>query len=219
MHGYYRLHKTTIMSEEPDDKAGSMIRTYIGRNRTGINGFDLALDGGFLPGSTILLIGSATSGVDHFARQFWEVLPEHRRFFMLDGYLLDGMVHARGLTSAEIFAHIGDGGFIIDSLSTLIMREGIDPVLAGVVSCRATIQASRDNALFTLYEGLHAPYNEILLVRLCDVVIHLHEERHGNEIIRTLDVKKLTGLEPPGRLLPFIISGKGIELSTTSRVV
>ncbi|NLL09609.1 MAG: hypothetical protein GX268_01700 [Methanomicrobiales archaeon] len=207
------------MSEEPDDKAGSMIRTYIGRNRTGINGFDLALDGGFLPGSTILLIGSATSGVDHFARQFWEVLPEHRRFFMLDGYLLDGMVHARGLTSAEIFAHIGDGGFIIDSLSTLIMREGIDPVLAGVVSCRATIQASRDNALFTLYEGLHAPYNEILLVRLCDVVIHLHEERHGNEIIRTLDVKKLTGLEPPGRLLPFIISGKGIELSTTSRVV
>jgi KaiC/GvpD/RAD55 family RecA-like ATPase len=219
VHGYYRLHKTTIMSEEPDDKAGSMIRTYIGRNRTGINGFDLALDGGFLPGSTILLIGSATSGVDHFARQFWEVLPEHRRFFMLDGYLLDGMVHARGLTSAEIFAHIGDGGFIIDSLSTLIMREGIDPVLAGVVSCRATIQASRDNALFTLYEGLHAPYNEILLVRLCDVVIHLHEERHGNEIIRTLDVKKLTGLEPPGRLLPFIISGKGIELSTTSRVV
>ncbi|HPY59465.1 MAG TPA: hypothetical protein PLG55_01910 [Methanospirillum sp.] len=207
------------MSEEPDDKAGSMIRTYVGRNRTGINGFDLALDGGFLPGSTILLIGSATSGVDHFARQFWEVLPEHRRFFMLDGYLLDGMVHARGLTSAEIFAHPGDGGLIIDSLSTLIMREGIDPVLAGVVSCRATIQASRDNALFTLYEGLHAPYNEILLVRLCDVVIHLHEERHGNEIIRTLDVKKLTGLEPPGRLLPFIISGKGIELSTTSRVV
>lgn len=207
------------MSEKSDDDAGTMIRTYVGRNRTGIHGFDLALDGGFLPGSTVLLIGSATSGIDQFARQFWEVLPEHRRFFMLDGYLLDGMVHARGLTSAEIFSHPGDGGFIVDSLSTLIMREGIDPVLAGVVSCRATIQSSRDNALFTLYEGLHAPYNEILLVRLCDVVIHLHEERHGNEIIRTLDVKKLTGLQPPGRLLPFIITGKGIELSTTSRVV
>jgi len=207
------------MTEESDDKAGTMVRTYVGRNRTGINGFDLALDGGFLPGSTILLIGSATSGIDQFARQFWEILPEHRRFFMLDGYLLDGMVHARGLSTAEIFAHAGDGGLIIDSLSTLIMREGIDPVLAGVVSCRATIRASRDNALFTLYEGLHAPYNEILLIRLCDVVIHLHEDMHGNEIIRTLDVKKLTGLQPPGRLLPFIITGKGIELSTTSRVV
>lgn len=207
------------MSEEPDDKAGTMVRTYVGRNRTGINGFDLALDGGFLPGSTVLLIGSSTSGIDQFARQFWEILPEHRRFFMLDGYLLDGMVHARSLSTTEIFAHAGDGGLIIDSLSTLIMREGIEPVLAGVVSCRSTIQASRDNALFTMYEGLHAPYNEILLVRLCDVVIHLHEDMHGNEIIRTLNVKKLTGLQPPGRLLPFIITGKGIELSTTSRVV
>ncbi|HOL41074.1 hypothetical protein [Methanospirillum sp.] len=214
------LHTEDItMSDEAEDRAGSMVRTYVGRNRTGINGFDLALDGGFLPGSTVLLIGSATSGIDQFARQFWEILPEHRRFFMLDGYLLDGMVHARGLSTNEIFAHAGDGGLIIDSLSTLIMREGIDPVLAGVVSCRATIQASRDNALFTLYEGLHAPYNEILLIRLCDVVIQLHEERHGNEIIRTLDVRKLTGLQPPGRLLPFIITGKGIELSTTSRVV
>lgn len=207
------------MSEEPDDKNESMVRTYSGRNRTGINGFDLALDGGFLPGSTILLVGSATSGIDQFARQFWEVLPEHRRFFMLDGYLLEGMIHARGMSTVEIFANAGNGGVIIDSLSTLIMREGIDPVLAGVVSCRAGIQASGENALFTLYNDLHAPYNEILLVRLCDVVIHLHEELHGNEIIRTLDVKKLTGLQPPGRLLPFIISGKGIELSTTSRVV
>jgi len=207
------------MSEESEEKAGSMIRTYVGRNRTGINGFDLALDGGFLPGSTILLIGSATSGIDQFARQFWEILPEHRKFFMLDGYLLEGMIHARNLTTSEIFENAGNGGLIIDSLSTLIMREGIDPVLAGVVSCRASVQASRDNAFFTLYEGLHAPYNEIQLIRLCDVVIHLHEEKHGNEIIRTLNVKKMTGLMPPGRLLPFIISGKGIELSTTSRVV
>ena len=138
---------------------------------------------------------------------------------MLDGYLLEGMIHARNLTTSEIFENAGNGGLIIDSLSTLIMREGIDPVLAGVVSCRATVQASRDNAFFTLYEGLHAPYNEIQLIRLCDVVIHLHEEKHGNEIIRTLNVKKMTGLMPPGRLLPFIISGKGIELSTTSRVV
>lgn len=208
-----------MTDNEPDEKIGITSRTFIGRNRTGINGFDLALDGGFLPGSTVLIIGSATSGIDQFARQFWEIMPEHRRFFMLDGYLLDGMIHARGMTATEIFANAGNGGLIVDSLSTLIMREGIESVLAGVVSCRAEIQASRDNALFTMYEGLHAPYNEIQLIRLCDVVIHLHENKEGNEIIRNLDVKKLTGLQPPSRLLPFIITGKGIELSTTSRVV
>lgn len=207
------------MSEESDDKSTVISRTYVGRNQTGINGFDLALDGGFLPGSTILLIGTATSGIDQFARQFWEIMPEHRSFFMLDGYLLDGMIHARGMTTTEIFANAGKGGIIVDSLSSLIMREGIEPVLAGVVSCRAGIQASRDNALFIMYEGLHAPYNEILLIRLCDVVIHLHEDQHGNEIVRNLNVKKMTGIQPPSRLLPFIITSKGIELSTTSRVV
>jgi KaiC/GvpD/RAD55 family RecA-like ATPase len=196
-----------------------MVRTYSGRDRTGINGLDLALDGGFLPGSTILVIGSATSGIDQFAKQFWEVMVEHRRFFMLDGYLIEGMIHARGMTAGEIFSHAGDGGLVIDSLSTLIMKEGIEPVLSGVVQCRSGIQTSRDHALFTLYEGLHAPYNEIMLMRLCDIVIHFHEEIHGNEIVRTLDIKKLTGLQPPARLLPFIITGKGIDLSTTSRVV
>ena len=207
------------MAEEISDKGGSMIRTYSGRNSTGINGFDLALDGGFLPGSTVLIIGSATSGVDQFASQFWEVLPERRNFFMLDGYLVEGMIHARGMTTAEIFRSATSGGLIIDSISTLIMREGIEPVIDGVVSCRAGIQATGDNAVFVLYEGLHAPYNEIQLSRLCDVIIHFHEELHGSEIIRTLDVKKITGLQPPARLLPFIITGKGIELSTTSRVV
>jgi len=205
--------------ERSDSKPGSMVRTYVGRDRTGINGLDLALDGGFLPGSTILVMGSATSGIDQFARQFWEVLPEHRRFFMLDGYLTDGMIHARGMTSGEIFSAAGEEGLIIDSISTLIMKEGIEPVISGVVQCRSNIQASRDHALFILYEGLHAPYNEIMLMRLCDIVIHFHEELHGNEIIRTLEVKKLTGLKQPTRLLPYIISGKGIELSTTSRVV
>ncbi|NLV26888.1 MAG: hypothetical protein GXY48_06955 [Methanomicrobiales archaeon] len=207
------------MVEDSNGNTGTMVRKYAGRNRTGINGFDLALDGGFLPGSTILVIGSATSGIDLFARQFWEVNPEHRQFFMLDGYLQDNMIHARSMTTTEIFANAGDGGIIIDSLSSLIMREGIEPVLTGVVSCREGIQASLDNAFFTLYEDLHAPYNEILLIRLCDVVIHLHEDNQGNEIIRTLNVKKMTGIQPPSRLLPYIIGAKGIELSTTSRVV
>lgn len=210
---------TPNRQERSDSRPGSMIRTYSGRDRTGINGLDLALDGGFLPGSTILLIGSATSGIDQFARQFWEVLSEHRKYFMLDGYLFEGMIHARGMTSGEIFGSTGDEGLIIDSLSTLIMEEGIEPVISCVVSCRTGVQSSRDHALFTLYEGLHAPYNEIMLMRLCDVVIHFHEELHGNEVIRTMEIKKLTGLQPPARLLPFIITGKGIELSTTSRVV
>lgn len=206
------------MSEEIHSRQ-PVIRAYKGRSSTGINGLDLALEGGFIPGSSILLIGSATSGVDRFARQFWATAADHRIYLMLDGYLDEGMINARVLPSQEIFQGTTGKGLVIDSLSTLIMRDGIDLVLSGVVSCRQMIQNSHDHAFFILYRGLHALYNEILLTRLCDVVIELHEELRGNELIRVLEVKKITGMQPPGRVLPFIMTEKGIELSTTSRVV
>lgn len=139
--------------------------------------------------------------------------------FMLDGFLEEGMIYARGMPAQDIFRGTGGKGVIIDSLSTLIMKDGIDQVLSGVVSCRQLVHDAKDHAFFTLYRGLHAAYNEILLIRFCDVVIELHEEIRGNELIRVLEVKKIAGMQPPGRVLPFIMTDKGIELSTTSRVV
>ncbi|PKL59165.1 MAG: hypothetical protein CVV33_09230, partial [Methanomicrobiales archaeon HGW-Methanomicrobiales-4] len=163
--------------------------------------------------------GSATSGIDRFARQFWAISRETRDLFMLDGFIEEGMVHARALPAQEILRSVAGKGLVVDSLSTLIMKDGIDQVLAGVVSCRQAVQDAKEHAFFTLYRGLHAPYNEILLIRFCDVVIELHEELRGNEIIRALEIKKIAGMQPPGRLLPFVVTEKGIELSTTSRVV
>jgi KaiC/GvpD/RAD55 family RecA-like ATPase len=195
------------------------IRAYKGRSSTGINGLDLALEGGFSPGCTILVIGSATSGIDRFAWQFWSISRETRDLFMLDGSIEEGMISAKSMPSQEIFSGIRGKGLVVDSLSTIIMKDGIDQVLAGLVSCRQVVQDVKDHAFFTLYHGLHEPYNEILLIRFCDVVIELHEEIRGNEIIRALEVKKMSGMQPPGRVLPFIVNEKGIELSTTSRVV
>jgi archaellum biogenesis ATPase FlaH len=123
------------------------------------------------------------------------------------------------MPAADIFKGNSGKGLVVDSLSTLIMRDGIDQVLSGVISCREHIQNVKDHAFFCLYRGLHALYNEILLIRLCDVVIELHEEQRGNEVIHALEIKKISGMQPPGRVLPFIVTDKGIELSTTSRVV
>ena len=206
------------MADEITDQKQTA-RAYKGRSSSGINGLDLALEGGFIPGSSVLVIGSATSGIDRFAYQFWTISMDTRDFFMLDGYIEDRMVYGRALPAAEIFNGKEGKGIVVDSLSTLIMRDGIDQVLSGVITSRDRIRAIKDHAFYTLYRGLHAPYNEILLIRLCDVVIELHEEVRGNELIRVLEVKKITGIQPPGRVLPFILTEKGIELSTTSRVV
>jgi hypothetical protein len=206
-----------LADEKEEQKPAA--RAYKGRNSTGINGLDLALEGGFIPGSSVLVIGSATSGLDRFAFRFWTISMNTRNFFMLDGFIEDGMVNGRAMPVTDIFRGYEGKGIVVDSLSTLIMRDGIDQVLSGVISCREHIRATGDHAFFTLYHGLHAAYNEILLVRNCDVVIELHEDIQGNELTRTLEVKKMTGVQPPGRMLPFIVTEKGIELSTTSRVV
>ena len=137
------------------DETGSQppaIRAYKGRTSTGINGLDLALEGGFFPGSSILVIGSATSGMDRFARQFWSISLETRNLYLLDGYHEEGMIYARPLPAAEIFRIKEGKGLIIDSLSTLIMKDGIDPVLTGVISCREAVQAAHEHA-FTLFTG------------------------------------------------------------------
>jgi KaiC/GvpD/RAD55 family RecA-like ATPase len=81
------------------------------------------------------------------------------------------------------------------------------------------IRTGTDHLFCTVYPGLHPIYDEIRIIRQFEIVIALTDQVHGNEVIHTLDVKKITGSPPPGRVLPFIITDKGIELSTTSRVV
>jgi len=51
------------------------------------------------------------------------------------------------------------------------------------------------------------------------VVIELKEVIIMNEIERQLAVHKVRNSEVPRRLIPYNITEKGIELSTTSRVV
>ena len=207
------------MAEDTPDKQSPVIRAFKGRNSTGISGLDLALNGGFIPGSMVLLIGSGTSGIERFAKQFWEISPETRSFFMIDGIIEEGMKDVKGTALQELFAQISTKGFIIDSVSSLILEYGIENVIERIIQSRKRVQAEKDHAILTFYEELHPRYEEILLLRVCDVVIHLREDTHGNEVLRTMHIRKINGMQPPGRVLPFVITDKGIELSTTSRVV
>ena len=67
--------------------------------------------------------------------------------------------------------------------------------------------------------SLHPRVEEILVMRTVDVILELKEVIFMNEIERQLAVHKITGMAVPRRLIPFLINEKGIELSTTSRVV
>jgi KaiC/GvpD/RAD55 family RecA-like ATPase len=70
-----------------------------------------------------------------------------------------------------------------------------------------------------VYTGIHLPIEMTRIMRAADLVIEFKTEIHQSDIERTLAVHKIKDAAAPQRLLPFIITDKGIEASTTSRVV
>jgi len=66
------------------------------RRSTGISGLDLAMEGGFPVGSTILVQGSPLTGLDLLARQFWRADTTTGTYLMIDGEVEPGMTDARG---------------------------------------------------------------------------------------------------------------------------
>ncbi|MDD1715407.1 MAG: hypothetical protein LUQ01_00250 [Methanolinea sp.] len=189
------------------------------RRSTGISGLDLAIEGGFPHGASIIVEGSPLTGIDHMARQFWKVENEPGTYLMLDGEVEPGMTDARAITLDQFPSHCKGDRVVIDSLSSLILKYGIDPAIICMDAIRKDAAARNANTMFILYSELHPAPEEIRILRLADVVIELKEVIFMNEIERQLAVHKIRRGQVPKRLIPFNITDKGIELSTTSRVV
>jgi KaiC/GvpD/RAD55 family RecA-like ATPase len=189
------------------------------RRSTGISGLDLAIEGGFPHGASIIVEGSPLTGIDHMARQFWKVENESGAYLMIDGEVEPGMTDARAIPLDQFPSLCTGDRVVVDSLSSLILKFGIDPAITCMDSIRKEAAARNSNTMFILYSDLHPAPEEIRILRLADVVIELKEVIFMNEIERQLAVHKIRRGQVPKRLIPFNITDKGIELSTTSRVV
>lgn len=186
---------------------------------SGIGGLDLTLDGGFPVGSVIVVSGSPLTGIDRMARQFWEATEDRGTYLMIDGELEPGMTGMNGAAPESQISGIEGARMVVDSLSSIILSNGIDCALRCLAAARQVVYAKKTNVLFTLYSDLHAPIEEIRVMRAADVFIELKEAIFMNEIERQLAVHKIKDMAVPRRLVPYLITEKGIELSTTSRVV
>jgi len=189
------------------------------RQSTGIAGLDLALDGGFPPGSRIIISGSPLSGLELLAQQFWQAEEGKGTYLMLDAVPLEGMTDARGMDAAALIGAMQGERNVVDSLSTLISAWGIDAAAGFVVEDTRTLIEGGATIAYLLYTGLHTPHEEARLMRAADVFITLRHQIHGNEFERTLAIEKIRGSEVPQRVIPYHITAEGLELSTTSRVV
>ena len=190
------------------------------RRSTGIVGLNLLLDGGFPEGTLILLYGTPVAGVDLAANQFWKGEEgEEGTYLMNDGDVDVGMIDATEMHPDLYLTQMAGKRIVVDSLSTLIVKYGIDVALKFLRNARDEMRKRNANMVFVVYTGIHPPIDMTRIMRAADVVIEFKTEIHQAEIERTLAVQKIKDAAAPQRLLPFVITDRGIEASTTSRVV
>jgi KaiC/GvpD/RAD55 family RecA-like ATPase len=189
------------------------------KRSTGIVGLNLLLDGGYPPGSLIMVYGSPLAGVDLVALQFWKVEGEEGTYLMNEGNVETGMVDAGELHPEMYLPQMIGGRIVVDSLSGMVIKYGVDSALKFLRLAREELKVRGGNLLFVVYTNVHQPVEMTRIMRVADVVIELRTDTHQNEIERTLTVHKIRDMAAPQRLLPFIITEHGIEASTTSRVV
>ncbi len=94
-----------------------------------IAGLNLLLDGGFPNGTTIMIYGTPLAGVDLAASQFWKVDGEEGTYMMNDGDVESGMIDASELHPEMYMTQMAGGRIVVDSLSTIIIKYGIEEAL------------------------------------------------------------------------------------------
>ena len=190
------------------------------RRTTGIVGLNLLLDGGFPEGTLIMIYGTPVAGVDLAALQFWKAEEgEEGTYLMNDGDVEVGMIDATEMHPDLYLTQMAGSRIIVDSLSTIIVKYGIDVALKFLRHAREEMRKRNANLVFVVYTGIHQQIDMTRIMRAADVVIEFKTEVTQADIERTLAVQKIKDAAAPQRLLPFIITDKGIEASTTSRVV
>jgi KaiC/GvpD/RAD55 family RecA-like ATPase len=190
------------------------------KRTTGIVGLNLLLDGGFPEGTLIMIYGTPIAGVDLAAYQFWKAEGgEEGTYMMNDGDVEVGMIDAAEMHPDLYMTHMAGRRIVIDSLSTIIVKYGIDVALKFLRHAREEMRKRNANLVFVVYTGIHLPIDMTRIMRAADVVIEFKTEIYQADIERTLAVQKIKDSAAPQRLLPFIITDRGIEASTTSRVV
>jgi KaiC/GvpD/RAD55 family RecA-like ATPase len=190
------------------------------KRTTGIVGLNLLLDGGFPEGTLIMIYGTPVAGVDLAAKQFWRAEGgEEGTFLINEGDIEEGMLDAADLHPEMYVPQMAGSRIVVDSLSTIIIKYGIEEALKFLRITREEMKKRGANMLFIVYTGIHTPMEMTRIMRASDLVIEFKTDIHQAEIERTLAVHKIKDAAAPQRLLPFIITDKGIEASTTSRVV
>jgi KaiC/GvpD/RAD55 family RecA-like ATPase len=189
------------------------------KRSTGIVGLNLLLDGGFPEGTMIMIHGTAVAGLELAARHFCHDHPDETGSYVVPEEFIESAGTAAKMNPALLLQKMTGMRIVVDSLSDVIERYGIEQALFLVSLAKEDLKKNNSNLMFIVYADVHSPMDMARIMRASDIVIEFKTDIHQAEIERTLAVHKIKDAAAPQRLLPFIITDHGIEASTTSRVV
>jgi KaiC/GvpD/RAD55 family RecA-like ATPase len=189
------------------------------KRSTGISGLDFQLGGGYPEGTSIVVYGSALTGMDRMAVQFWKAEEAEGTYLMLDAAPAEGMIQPSGSDPGTLVPLMAGNRVVVDSLSTVLQDHGIDAALHCLTDGVDAVRQQGGNVMFLLYAGIHTPLEEIRIIRAADIFMTLTETTHGNEVERRLAINKIPYMDAPQRVYPYNIMKEGLEFSTTARVV
>lgn len=189
------------------------------KRSTGISGLDFQLGGGYPEGTSIVVYGSALTGMDRMAVQFWKAEEAEGTYLMLDAAPAEGMIKPSGSDPGTLVPLMHGDRVVVDSLSSVLMDHGLDAALHCLTDGVDAVRQQGGNVMFLLYSGIHTPIEEIRIIRAADIFMTLTETTHGNEIERRLAINKIPHMDVPQRVYPYNVMEEGLEFSTTARVI
>jgi len=121
----------------------------------------------------------------------------------------------------KLMAEIKPRTVIIDPISSLITIGNSNEVRAMLIRLMDTLKINQINALFTaLTHDDHTDYNNSTVdavSSLADTWINLRNEERANERLRSLLIVKSRGMSHLNNQQDFIITNKGIQITTFKR--
>ncbi len=158
--------------------------------------------------------------VDAYSPRFYNVLPKELTSHLSAKDFLKKGIDSMGLLKATV-TQKRDVRYrgVVDSISYFLRAHSLTNVVDAIEMISSIGKATGAIHLILMTSGMHDPVTENTLRHICDGVIEFRIRERGSEIERNIMIRKMRGMIVPNRTISYMVTQKGIELETTTRVL
>ncbi|WP_292470248.1 ATPase domain-containing protein [Methanolobus sp.] len=158
--------------------------------------------------------------VDAYLPRFYNVLPkEFTSELSAKDFLKKGTDSMGLLKATAIQKRDNKYRGVIDSISYFLRAYNLNTVVDVIEMISSIGKATGSIHLVLMTSGMHDSITENTLRHICDGVIEFRIRERGSEIERNIMIRKMRGMLVPNRTISYMVTQKGIELETTTRVL